>query len=43
MTDLPLIPFVEFPLLSVASRRLRAHHDNPRWAVTGWGSTWLAA
>jgi peptide/nickel transport system substrate-binding protein len=43
MTDLPLIPFVEFPLLSVASRRLRAHHDNPRWAVTGWGGTWLAA
>jgi peptide/nickel transport system substrate-binding protein len=43
MTDLPLIPFVEFPLVSVASRRLRGHHDNPRWAVTSWGSTWLAA
>ena len=43
MTDLPLIPFVEFPLVSVASRRLRVHHDNPRWAVTSWGSTWLAA
>ena len=43
MTDLPLIPFVEFPLVSVASRRLRAHHDNPRWAVTGWGNTWLSA
>jgi peptide/nickel transport system substrate-binding protein len=43
MTDLPLIPFVEFPLVSVASRRLRNHHDNPRWAVTSWGSTWLAA
>ena len=38
MTDLPLIPFVEFPLVSVASRRLRGHHDNPRWAVTGWGN-----
>ena len=43
MTDLPLIPFVEFPLASVASRKLRNHHDNPRWAVTGWGTTWLSA
>jgi peptide/nickel transport system substrate-binding protein len=43
LDDLPLIPFVEFPLLSVASRRLRNHHDNPRWAATSWGSTWIAA
>jgi peptide/nickel transport system substrate-binding protein len=43
LTDLPLIPFVEFPLLSVASRKLQNHHDNPRWAVSGWGNTWIAA
>lgn len=34
--DLPLLPAVEHAFVSVVSRRLVNHHNNPRWAMSSW-------
>lgn len=41
--DLPLIPAIEHSFVSVVDRRLRAHHNNPRWAMANWADLWRTA
>jgi peptide/nickel transport system substrate-binding protein len=36
MDDIPILPLVEHGFLSVVSRRLVNHHNNPRWAMASW-------
>ncbi len=41
MDDLPIIPFVEHGFVSVANKKLRAHHNNPRWFASSWADLWV--
>ena len=42
MTDLPIIPLVDFPFLSVVSDKVVNHHNTPRWPVASWPDVSLA-
>jgi peptide/nickel transport system substrate-binding protein len=36
MTDLPVLPLIDFPFLSVVSDKVVNHHNTPRWPVSSW-------
>lgn len=42
MTDLPIIPLIDFPFLSVVSEKVVNHHNTPRWPCSSWADVSLA-
>ena len=42
MSDLPILPLVDFPFLSVVSDKVVDHHNTPRWPVSSWPDVSLA-
>ena len=42
MTDLPILPLIDFPFLSVVSDKVVNHHNTPRWPVSSWADVSLA-
>jgi peptide/nickel transport system substrate-binding protein len=42
MTDLPILPLIDFPFLSVVSDRVKDHHNTPRWPVSSWADVSVA-
>ncbi|SNB60703.1 peptide/nickel transport system substrate-binding protein [Arboricoccus pini] len=40
--QLPIIPVVDFTMLTTARPNVRGIAANPRWAVSNWADTWLA-
>ena len=42
MTDLPILPLIDFPFLSVVSEKVVNHHNTPRWPVSSWPDVSLA-
>jgi peptide/nickel transport system substrate-binding protein len=36
MSDLPILPLIDFPFLSVVSDKVSNHHNTPRWPVSSW-------
>ncbi len=42
MTDLPILPLIDFPFLSVVSDKVVDHHNTPRWPVSSWPDVSLA-
>ena len=42
MTDLPIIPLIDFPFLSVVSDKVVNHHNAPRWPCSSWADVSLA-
>ncbi len=41
MTDLPVIFAIEHPFLGITSKKLKNHHNNPRWDSSSWYDLWL--
>jgi peptide/nickel transport system substrate-binding protein len=42
MSDLPILPLIDFPFLSVVSDKVANHHNTPRWPVSSWPDVGLA-
>ena len=42
MNDLPIIPLIDFPFLSVVSDKVVNHHNTPRWPCASWADVSLA-
>ncbi|MEM6744972.1 MAG: ABC transporter substrate-binding protein [Pseudomonadota bacterium] len=42
MAELPVMFAIEHPFISVTSKRLRNHHNTPRWNSSSWYDLWLA-
>ncbi|WP_340109693.1 ABC transporter substrate-binding protein [Pikeienuella sp. HZG-20] len=42
MEELPVIFAIEHPFISATSKRLRNHHNTPRWVSSSWYDLWLA-
>ena len=42
MEELPVIFAIEHPFISVTSKKLRNHHNTPRWNSSSWYDLWLA-
>ncbi|MBM9595975.1 ABC transporter substrate-binding protein [Roseitranquillus sediminis] len=41
MEELPVIFAIEHPFISVTSKKLRNHHNTPRWNSSSWYDLWL--
>ncbi|MBN8962759.1 MAG: ABC transporter substrate-binding protein [Rhizobiales bacterium] len=41
MTDLPVIFAIEHPFLGITSKKLKNHHNTPRWDSSSWYDLWL--
>ena len=41
MTDLPVIFAIEHPFLAITSKKLKNHHNTPRWDSSSWYDLWL--
>ena len=41
MEELPLIFAIEHPFISVTSKKLKNHHNMPRWNSSSWYDLWL--
>jgi peptide/nickel transport system substrate-binding protein len=41
MTDLPVIFAIEHPFLDITSKKLKNHHNTPRWDSSSWYDLWL--
>lgn len=41
MDELPVIFAIEHPFISVTSKKLRNHHNTPRWNSSSWYDLWL--
>ncbi|MEX2519213.1 MAG: ABC transporter substrate-binding protein [Paracoccaceae bacterium] len=41
MEELPVIFAIEHPFISVTSKKLRNHHNMPRWNSSSWYDLWL--
>lgn len=41
MEELPVIFAIEHPFISVTNKKLKNHHNNPRWNSSSWYDLWL--
>ena len=41
--ELPLWMAIERQFVSVASKKLKGDHNNPRWPSSHWADVWLEA
>ena len=41
MEELPVIFAIEHPFISVTSKKLKNHHNTPRWNSSSWYDLWL--
>lgn len=41
MEELPVIFAIEHPFISVTSKKLKNHHNTPRWNSSSWSDLWL--
>ena len=41
MEELPVIFAIEHPFISVTSKKLKNHHNTPRWTSSSWYDLWL--
>lgn len=41
MTDLPVIFAIEHPFLGITNKKLKNHHNTPRWDSSSWFDLWL--
>lgn len=41
MTELPVIFAIEHPFISVTSKKLKNHHNTPRWNSSSWYDLWV--
>lgn len=41
MTDLPVLFAIEHPFLGITNKKLKNHHNTPRWDSSSWYDLWL--